>query len=105
MTTSLPSPCLSPLWHGPSLALKPVCRENLRLFINLTFFDFLRMPDKQDSCIFQRAIARRFLIMLPVISALLAFVAGLFRSWASLCLEYLALQDQLAVYKQTVYRS
>ena len=42
--------------------------------------------------------------MLPVISALLAFVAGLFRSRASLGLEHLALQHQLAVYKQTVYR-
>ena len=30
--------------------------------------------------------------MLPVISALLAFVTGLFRSRASLCLENLALR-------------
>ena len=37
--------------------------------------------------------------MLPVISALLAFVAGLFRSRASLCLEHLALRHQLAVYQ------
>jgi putative transposase len=42
--------------------------------------------------------------MLPVISALLAFVAGLFRSRASLGLEHLALRHQLAVYKQIVYR-
>jgi putative transposase len=42
--------------------------------------------------------------MLPVISALPAFVAGLFRSRASLCLEHLALRHQLAVYKQTVHR-
>jgi putative transposase len=42
--------------------------------------------------------------MLPVISALLAFVAGLFRSRASLCLEHLALRHQLAVYQQTVDR-
>ena len=35
--------------------------------------------------------------MLPVISALLAFVVGLFRSRASLCLEHLALRHQLAV--------
>ena len=42
--------------------------------------------------------------MLPVISALLAFVAGLFRSRASLSLEHFALRHQLAVYKQTVYR-
>jgi putative transposase len=41
--------------------------------------------------------------MFPIISALLAFVPGLFRSWASLCLEHLALRHQLAVYKQTVY--
>ena len=40
--------------------------------------------------------------MLPVISALLAFVAGLFRSRASLCLEHLALRHQLAVYQQTI---
>jgi putative transposase len=42
--------------------------------------------------------------MLPVISALLVFVAGLFRSRVSLCLEHLALRHQLAVYKQTVDR-
>jgi putative transposase len=42
--------------------------------------------------------------MLPVISALLAFVAGLFRSRASLCLEHLALRHQLAVYQQTLPR-
>jgi putative transposase len=41
--------------------------------------------------------------MLPVISALLAFVADLFRSRASLCLENLALRHQLAVYQQTVH--
>ena len=41
--------------------------------------------------------------MLPVISALLAFVAGFFRSRASLCLENLALRHQLAVYQQTVH--
>ncbi len=49
-------------------------------------------------------MVRRFLIMLPIISALLAFVAGLFRSRASLCLEHLALRHQLAVYQQTVHR-
>jgi putative transposase len=42
--------------------------------------------------------------MLPIISALLACVAGLFRSRASLCLEHLALRHQLAVYQQTVDR-
>ena len=42
--------------------------------------------------------------MFPIISALLAFVAGLCRSRASLCLENLALRHQLGVYKQTVYR-
>jgi transposase InsO family protein len=42
--------------------------------------------------------------MLPVISAVLAFVVGLFRSRASLCLEHLALRHQLAVYQQTVAR-
>jgi hypothetical protein len=43
--------------------------------------------------------------MLPVISALLALFAGLFRSRASLCLEHLALRHQLAVYQQTVHRA
>ena len=43
-------------------------------------------------------------MMLPVISALLAFVAGLCRSRASLCLDNLALRHQLAVYQQTVCR-
>jgi putative transposase len=42
--------------------------------------------------------------MLPVISALLAFVVGLFRSRVSLYLEHLALRHQLAVYQQTVAR-
>jgi putative transposase len=42
--------------------------------------------------------------MFPILSALLAFIAGLFRSRASLCLEHLALQHQLAVYRQTVAR-
>ena len=42
--------------------------------------------------------------MPPVLRALLAFVATLFRSRASLCLENLALRHQLAVYQQTVYR-
>jgi hypothetical protein len=42
--------------------------------------------------------------MLPVISALLAFVASLLRSEVSLSLEHLALCHQLAVYKQTVQR-
>jgi putative transposase len=42
--------------------------------------------------------------MFPIISALLAFVAGLCRARASLCLENLALRHQLEVYKQTVDR-
>ena len=42
--------------------------------------------------------------MLPVISALLAFVASLFQSRASLCLEHLALRHQLAVYQRSVPR-
>jgi hypothetical protein len=42
--------------------------------------------------------------MLPVISALLAFVASLVRSRLSLSLEHVALRHQLAVYKQTVHR-
>src|SRR5918992_2902143 len=70
-------------------------------------FDFFRFPPHAGSAkssVFRHAIVRRFLMMLPVISALLAFVAGLFRSRASLCLEHLALRHQLAVYQQTVYR-
>jgi putative transposase len=43
-------------------------------------------------------------MMSPVISALLAFVATLFRPRESLRLEHLALRHQLAVYKQTVHR-
>jgi putative transposase len=42
--------------------------------------------------------------MLPVVSALLACVASLFRSRCSLALHVLALQHQVAVYKQTVHR-
>jgi putative transposase len=49
-------------------------------------------------------MVRRLLIMLPAISALLAFVAGFFRSRISLYLEHLALRHQLAVYRQTVDR-
>jgi putative transposase len=43
-------------------------------------------------------------MMLPIFSALLAFIAALFRSRTSLCLEHLALRHQLAVYKQTIHR-
>jgi putative transposase len=46
----------------------------------------------------------RILIMPPVVSALLAFMAALFRSHTSLRLEHLALRHQLAVYQQTVHR-
>jgi hypothetical protein len=42
--------------------------------------------------------------MSPVVSAILAFIASLFRSRASLRLEHLARRHQLAVYKQTVSR-
>jgi hypothetical protein len=42
--------------------------------------------------------------MLPVMSTLLAFVAGLCRSRASLCLEHLALRPQWAVDRQTGHR-
>jgi putative transposase len=42
--------------------------------------------------------------MPPVVSALLAFMAALFRSHTSLRLEHLALRHQLAVYQQTVHR-
>jgi hypothetical protein len=42
--------------------------------------------------------------MLPIISALLACVVGLFRSRASLHLEHLALRHQLAVYQHAIHR-
>jgi putative transposase len=42
--------------------------------------------------------------MPPVVAALLAFVAALFQSHASLYLENLALRHQIAVYQQTVHR-
>jgi hypothetical protein len=42
--------------------------------------------------------------MLPVISALFALVASLFQSRWAMQLKILALQHQLAVYKQTVAR-
>ncbi|MGH8067525.1 MAG: integrase core domain-containing protein [Candidatus Entotheonellia bacterium] len=42
--------------------------------------------------------------MPPALSALLAFVAALFRSRATLYLEHLALRHQLAVYQQTIAR-
>ena len=42
--------------------------------------------------------------MPPVMSALLAFVVALCRSRASLCLENLALQHQVAIYKQAIPR-
>jgi len=48
-------------------------------------------------------MVRRFLIMLPVVSALLACVAGLFQSRASLHLEHLALRHQLAAYQHTIH--
>jgi len=40
----------------------------------------------------------------PIVSALIPFVATLFRSHLSLCLENLALRHQLAFYQQTVSR-
>jgi putative transposase len=49
-------------------------------------------------------LVRRFLIVLPVISALVACVTSLFRSRPSLYLEHLALRHQLAVYQRSVPR-
>jgi hypothetical protein len=43
-------------------------------------------------------------MMLPVLSAPLAFAVGLFRSRASLCLAHLALRHQWAVDQQTAHR-
>ena len=42
--------------------------------------------------------------MLPVLSALLAFMASLLRSRIPLSLENVALRPQLAVYTHTVHR-
>jgi hypothetical protein len=70
----------------------------------LDFFRDHLHPGRVDFCSCRRALVKRSLIMLPVLSALLAFAVGLFRSRASLCLEHLALRHQLAVDKQTVHR-
>jgi hypothetical protein len=64
-------------------------------------FDFFRFPPyvgPGDFSIFRHAMVRRFLLMFPSISALLAFTTGLFQPRASLCLENLALRHQLTVY-------
>src|SRR5262249_19113944 len=49
-------------------------------------------------------LSRRSAMLPPVVSALIAFIATLFRSTVALRLENLALRHQLAVYKQTVHR-
>jgi hypothetical protein len=77
------------------------------LYLPERLLDFSRFPPHAglaDVSIFRDASIRRLLLMVPIISALLSFVASLFRSRASLCLEHLALRHQLVVYKQTVYR-
>src|SRR5262245_56942074 len=61
-------------------------------------------PGRVDFYSCRRALVRRLLRMRPVLAALLAFAVGLFRSWASLCLEHLALRHPLAVYTQSVQR-
>src|SRR4029453_3883892 len=69
--------------------------------------DFFRFPPhaaSAESSILRYVMVRRWLIMLPVISALLAFVVGLCRARASLCLAHVALRHQLAVYQRTVAR-
>ena len=65
------------------------------------FFRFLPHVGPADFSIFRHAMVRRFLLMFPLISALLVFTTGLFHPRASLCLEHLALRHQLTVYKQT----
>jgi hypothetical protein len=70
-------------------------------------FDLFRVSlhaGAADSSIFPHVMVRRFLVMLPVISALLACIAGFFRSRAALHLEHLALRHQLAVYQHTMPR-
>jgi len=63
-------------------------------------FPVFRSIATQTPC----SIGVRILTMPPVVSALLAFVASLFRSQTSLRLENLALRHQLAVYQQTIPR-
>jgi hypothetical protein len=46
----------------------------------------------------------RFLMMPPIVSALLAVLVSLFQSRWTMHLKILALQHQVAMYKQTVYR-
>lgn len=80
-----------------------VCPENLKMFTYLTFSSDALMLDL-DAFTHPQSIVMRFLIMPPVISALLAFMAALFRSRVSLHLEHRALRHQLAVYQRTVHR-
>ena len=89
---------------GSSMASCTCPSRKLEALHTFDFFRFRPHAGSADSSIFRHAMVRRVLIMLPVISALLAFVAGLFRSRASLCLEHLALRHQLAVYQQTIPR-
>jgi hypothetical protein len=50
------------------------------------------------------AMMMRFLMMPPIVSALLALLVSLFQSRWAMHLQILALQHQVAVYKQTVHR-
>jgi hypothetical protein len=81
----------------------PVRPENPKKRTSLTFVPRI-FTLEQDTSIFFEFIVMRFLIMPPVVSALLAFLAALFRSHTSLRLEHLALRHQLAVYQQAVHR-
>jgi hypothetical protein len=83
---------------GACLSRKP---EALHEF---GFFRVSLHAGAADSSTVAHGMVRRFLIMLPVISALVTCVAGLFRSRASLHPEHLAQGHQLAVYQRAVHR-
>jgi hypothetical protein len=85
------------------IARPPVRPENPKKRTSLTFVSRTFTPE-QDTSILSEFIVMRSLIMPPVVSALLAFLAALFRSHTSLRLEHLALRHQLAVYQQGVHR-
>jgi hypothetical protein len=70
----------------------------------LDFFPSCPHPGSVHFRSVYRRIVMRFLIMPLVISALLAFMAALFRSRVSLYLEHLALRHQLAVSQRTIHR-
>jgi len=80
---------------------KNACRSENR---NMNMLDFLPYvsPWTNTTSTPSIVIVMRSLMMPPVISALFACMATLFRSRASLHLEHLALRHQLMVYQRSV---